>query len=267
MTSPRARAVRRPRRGMVLDADRAVVLDQHARGMRAGLHHQIGALPCGMQIRLRRAPAAPVAGGGLVVAAAFLLRAVEVRIARNAGLHARLQHRVGQFESGQADRTRAAARRRRGTRRRRGLVLGLLEVRQNGIPVPALAAALAPFVVVAVMAAHIHHAVDRAGAAERLAARQIEPAVGELRLRLGLELPVHRRIDIGLGEPERDMDPRIAVGWTGFQQQHAVAAGLRQTRGDHTAGTTRAGDDEVVGVRFLGHSHPSWIPSVKDRRL
>ncbi len=80
-----------------------------------------------------------------------------------------------------------------------GLVLRLLEVRQHRIPVPADAAALAPFVVIAVMAADIDHAVDRAGAAQRLAARQIQPAVGHLRLRLGLELPVHRRIDIGLG--------------------------------------------------------------------
>ena len=226
MTSPRARAVRRPRRGVVLDADRTVVLDQHARGMRPGLHHQIGALPCGMQIRLRRAPAAPVAGRGLVVAAALLLRAVEVGIARNAGLHARLHHGIGKLE---------AARLIRHIQRPAdaveligavGLVLGLLEVRQNGIPIPSLAAALPPFIVVGVMAAHIHHAVDRTGAAERLAARQIQPAVGELRLRHGLELPVHRRIDIGLGEPKRDMDPRIAVGRTGLQQQHAVAAGF-----------------------------------------
>ena len=138
-----------------------------------------------------------------------------------------------------------------------GLVLGLLEVGQDGIPIPPLATALPPFVVVGVMAAHIHHAVDRAGAAERLAARQIEPAVAKLRLRHGLELPVHRRIDVGLGEAERDVDPWIAVGRSGFQQQHAMAAGFRQTRGNHAAGTARASDDEVVGVCFPGHSRPS----------
>ena len=44
-------------RRLVLDADGAVVLDQHARRMRAGAHHQVGPRPRRLQIRLRRAPA------------------------------------------------------------------------------------------------------------------------------------------------------------------------------------------------------------------
>ena len=159
--------------GVEFDADRAVVLDQHARGVRAGADHQVGTLARRLQIGLRGAPAATVQRGRLVVAAAFLLRAVEVGIARDAGLHAGLQHRIGQFELarlvGHVQRAADAVE----VIRAAGLVLGLLEERQDRIPVPALAAALAPFVVIAVVAADIHHAVDRAGAAERLAARQI----------------------------------------------------------------------------------------------
>ena len=187
---------------------------------------RLARLRAGAQIGLRGAPAAAVERRGLVVAAAFLLRAVEVGIARNAGLHAGLQHRIGQFEAARlvGDMQRAAdAVEVIGAAR---LVLRLLEVGQDRIPVPALAAALAPFIVVAVVAADIDHAVDRAGPAKRLAARQIEPAVAKLRLRFGLELPVHRGIDIGLGIAERDVDPRIAVGRPGFQQQHAMAAGF-----------------------------------------
>ena len=158
-------------RGMEFDADRTVVLDQHARRMRAGADHQIGALACRLQIGLRGAPAAAVQRGGLVVAAAFLLRAVEVGIARDAGLHAGLQHRIGEFEA-----TRLIGNMQRAADaveiiRAADLVLRLLEIRQDQVPVPALAAALAPFIVVAVVAADIDHAVDRAGPAKRLAAR------------------------------------------------------------------------------------------------
>ena len=40
------------------------------------------------------------------------------------------------------------------------LVLGFFEVGQDGVPVPADAAALTPFVVVGVMSSYIQHAVD-----------------------------------------------------------------------------------------------------------
>ena len=239
---------------VVFDADRAFVLDQHARRLGAGAHHQVGSLPRRLQIRLRRAPAPLVVAGGLVIAAAFLLRAVEVRIARDAGLHRSLQHRVRQLEPARlvgdvqrpADAVEFVA--------AAGLVLRLLEVRQHGIPVPAFAAALPPFVVVGVAAAHIDHAVDRAGPAQRLAARQVQPPVGKLRLRCALEFPVHLRVDIGLGKAERDVDPGVAVRRPGFQQQHAMAAGFRQPRGDHAARAAGAGDDEVVGIWLVRHS-------------
>ena len=64
------------------------------------------------------------------------------------------------------------------------IVLGALEVGQHRVVVPALAAALAPFVVVGGVAAHIDHAVDRAGAAQHLAARLVHDAVVELGLGL-----------------------------------------------------------------------------------
>ena len=101
------------------------------------------------------------------------------------------------------------------------LVLGLLEERQDAIPVPALAAALAPAVVIGRGAAHVDHAVDRAGAAQHLAARLVEGAAVELRLGLALEHPVDPRIGVGLGVAERDMDPRVAVG----RQPRAAARG------------------------------------------
>src|SRR5476651_2120540 len=128
------------------------------------------------------------------------------------------------------------------------LVLGFLEVRQHGIPVPADAAALAPLIVIGVMPAYIYHAVDRTGPAKCLAARKIQTAVMHLRLRFGFEFPVHRGIDIGLGITERNVDPGVLVGRPGFQQQDTVVAGFRQTAGNGAAGGASAGNDEVVAV-------------------
>src|SRR6516164_5869953 len=96
------------------------------------------------------------------------------------------------------------------------LVLRLLEKRQYRIPIPAFAAALAPAVVIGRCAAHIDHAVDRAGAAQHFAARLIEGAVVELLLGLALEHPVDPRVGKGLGVTERDVDPRVAVASSGF---------------------------------------------------
>src|SRR5262249_56695935 len=70
------------------------------------------------------------------------------------------------------------------------LVLGAAEVGQHVLEAPAGVAELAPAVVVGVLAAHIEEAVDRARAAEQLAARLDDPAVVELGLRLGGIEPV-----------------------------------------------------------------------------
>src|SRR5689334_19955880 len=182
---------------MEFNAHRAVILDQHARRMGASADHQIGAVARRTQVGLRGTPPAALECGGLVVAAALLLCTIEIPVARDSSLYASLQDRIGQFELGRlvADIQRTAdAVELIGTAR---LVLGLLEVGQNRIPIPALAAALAPLIVVAMIATNVHHAIDRTGAAQRLAPRQIEPTIVELRLRLSLEPPVHNGIDIG----------------------------------------------------------------------
>ena len=249
-------------RGMEFDADRTVVLEQHARRMRAGADHQIGALACRSQIGLGGAPATAVQCRRLVVPTTFLLCTVEVGVGRNAGLHAGLQHRIGEFEAARLVGNMQRAADAVEVIRAAGLVLRLLEVRQDRIPVPALAAALAPFIVVAVVAADIDHAVDRAGPAKRLAARQIEAAVAKLRLRFGLEFPVHRGIDIGLGVAEGDVDPGVPIGRPCFQQQHAMSAGFGEARCHHAAGRTGTGDDEVVGLS-LSPPSPLRLPAAR----
>ena len=139
------------------------------------------------------------------------------------------------------------------------VVLRLLEERQHRIPVPALAAKLAPVVVIRRIAAHIHHAVDRTGAAEHLAARQIQRAVVQCLLGRAVEHPVDARIGKCLGVADGNVDPRIAVANAGFQQQHPIASGLRKAGRHNAAGRSRAGNDKVV-FSSVRHRQISPLP-------
>ena len=144
-------------------------------------HGQVGPSPGRAKIAHRRAPAPSAPCRGLIKSGTFLLRAVEIGIAGNAGLHAGLDECLRQL---------SAARLIRNAQRPAGavegvgstlLVLGLLEIGQDRLPAPTLAIALAPFVIVRRRAAHVDHAVQRAGAAQHLAARLIRCPVVELR--------------------------------------------------------------------------------------
>src|SRR6266567_9383953 len=123
-------------------------------------------------------------------------------------------------------------------------------------PIPALAAALAPIVIIRRRAAHIDHAVDRASAAEDLAARLVEGAAVELRLGLALEHPVDPGVGVRLGVAERDMDPGVAVWPAGFEQQHAIFPGFAEPRRDRATRRAGAGDDEVECLCRVCHAVP-----------
>src|SRR3546814_13444395 len=68
---------------------------------------------------------------------------------------------------------------------------------------PAAVAALRPAVEIHALAAVVDVAVDRAGAAQRLAARRPDPPPAGPLARLNVVEPVHRRIDHGLHEVDR----------------------------------------------------------------
>src|SRR5215472_1899333 len=143
------------------------------------------------------------------------------------------------------------------------LVLGFLEERQHRIPIPALTAALPPAVIIHWRAAHIDHAIDRAGAAEHLAARLVESAVVELLLGFALEHPVEPRVGKRLRVAERNVDPRIAVAAACFEQQHAPASGFAEPSRDGTTGRSGAGDDKV---KDLARSRHSSFPKILAKR-
>ena len=52
----------------------------------------------------------------------------------------------------------------------------------------------------------------------------------------------------------------LRVAAAGFQQQHAIAAGFAEPRGDRAAGRAGAGDDVVEAFVVDGHRFPPAWP-------
>ena len=144
------------------DADRALAFQQNRGGHRLGDQGQIAARPGRFQKRARGGPAFAVLLGDLVVAEAFLLAVVVVRIARIALGRGGVDEGVQQFGAfphfGNVQHAALVA---------GGIALALeifrlLEVGEHGIVGPAAVSELRPGVVVERIAANIQHAVDRA---------------------------------------------------------------------------------------------------------
>src|SRR5205807_8857261 len=118
---------------------------------------------------------------------------------------------------------------------------------------PAAAAHLRPIVVIGRVAADIEHTVDRAGAAQGLAARPLQlPAIGA-----GLAFAEVIPVDLGVVEdaqhPGRNMNPDVAVGRPSLEQ-HDPRAILAEPAGHDATG--RAGPDHdiicVICVHIVG---------------
>ena len=90
--------------------------------------------------------------------------------------------------------------------------LHALEVGQHVRVGPALGALALPAVVVAAVAAHVGHHVDRGRAAEHLAAHRLDLAAAHVRLGLVVVAPVEHLVVVQLAEPQRDLDVGVIVG-------------------------------------------------------
>jgi hypothetical protein len=188
-----------------------------------------------VQVGDRGRAAHAVALRQLVAAHALLLAGVEVVQLGDAGRGRRLHERVGE----RVHRVRVRhAERAAGAVELGGaalVVLGALEVGQHVVPAPAGVAEVAPLVVVAPVAADVDHRVERRGAAEHAAARDVDAAAVERGLGLGGEVPVEGRL-VELGERHRDVEPVLAVRRSGLDQADRDVRVLREAVGQHAAG-------------------------------
>ncbi len=142
-------------------------------------------------------------------------------------------------------------------------VLEALEVRQHLGIAPAVVAECPPAIVVLALAANRNQPIDRAGSAERLPARPVDPAVVHSGLRLGVKAPVDAGIEHRLGIADRDVDPRVRVARTGFEQQHGMPAVSREAIGEDATGGASADDDVVRRER--GHGGPGGMRSAREK--
>ena len=264
----RARLLERVLAGAVLDADGARALEEHPRDLRARLQLEVRALDHGMEVGPRRAqpPAAPdVAVEGRE---ALLSVAVDVGGEFVAGLLGRLEEGLEKRVRGRAalelQRPVAAA-----------ILVGagqarlhLLEVRQAVRVVPRLhAGVVRPALDVERIAALEDHPVDRARAAQHLAARVVDLAAVHVRLGLGLVLPVVEAAADRPGQRGRhvDEDVPLRVHPAGLEDEHAVRRIRSQPVGERTPGRSAPDDDEVVrrdchGPSGFGVSQPRALP-------
>ena len=258
----------------------ALAVEQQAHDLGMRLDLQVAAAEHGPQEALGGVPAHAGLLVDVEVAAALVVAVVEVVDLGNAGLGGRVAEGVEDLpaDARLLDAPFAAARvhlvegtRLEGVRLQRPLVLVLLEVGQHVVPGPAGIAHLAPQVVVARLAAHVDHAVDRGAAAQHLAARIVEAAAVEARLRRGLEAPVGARIAHQVEVADGDVDPVVVVLAAGFQQQHARLGIGGQAVGQQAPGRAGADDDVVVGFcrhgrRFLAHHRFYFVDAPSQNR-
>ena len=225
---------------LVFDANGTTFLDQDAPGHRTGHDVQVRARHGRPQVGVRRRPAHAVLDRHVHRAEALLhvaVRIVGLAVAclvagLDEGAVERVLHVVA---AGDVQRTVAAAI----FVAAGGEGLRLAEVGQAVAIAPAAGAERLPLVEVVRMAAHVDEAVDRGRAAQDLAARAVDGAAVEARLRRGVVAPVV------LGSVHRDrerrghLDEDAAVAAAELEDQHFGPRVLGQARGQHAARPSR----------------------------
>src|SRR6266849_5592969 len=159
----------------------------------------------------------------MIIARAFLLRAVEVVIARNAELAGPGDDRLDKLMFAADRRTPERAVRAVKSGIAEGSVLETAEVRQHTGVAPSGVACGCPSIVILALAANGYETVDRARAAERLSPRPIDAAPVHPGVGLGIETPIDLGVEHRFRITDRNVDPRVAVRRSGLQQQHRVA--------------------------------------------
>ena len=233
----------------------ALAVEHQPLDKRVRLHRQVAPVQHGAQEALGGVPADAGLLVDVEIAAALVVAAVEVLDLGDAGLAppprgTRPGSPSGCAASSMRHSPPRACRSSKASGVERPLVLVLLEVGQHVVPAPAGIAHLPPGVVVARLAAHVDHAVDRRAAAQHAPARIGEAAAVQAGLGGGLEAPVGARVAHQVEVADGDVDPVVVVPAARLQQQHAPGRIGRQPVGQQAPRRPRADDDRVVGVCF-----------------
>ena len=202
----------------VVEADRALAPEPDAGDEGERLDAQVGARPRRIEVGPGRRPAATPVDVAVEAGEALLPVAVDVVGQREAGLLGGLEEHPEQRVGGRAalEQQRAVGASPGVTGRAPGVVeagLHPLEVRQAVQVVPRLQAGVGrPPLEVHRVAALEDHAVDRAAAAQDLAARVVDPPVVHVRLGVGLVLPVVEPVADRERQRRGHVDQRVEAG-------------------------------------------------------
>jgi hypothetical protein len=230
------------------------------------LEPQVRPVPHRHEEAARRRPAPAALLRHLVVGRARVVAAIEIVDRRDAGLRRRFAERLQQRPAHALPLDAAFAAGAMRSALAKAMILVLLEERQHVLPAPAGESELAPMVVVAGLAAHVEHGIDRRRSADHLAARIRQAAAVEPLLRQRAVHPVGARIADGEKIADRDVVPDPVVAAARLEQEHSLVGIGGEPVGQQAAGRTGADDDVVVlAVDHLRHALLMRLPSRTDR--
>src|SRR5262249_23063287 len=126
------------------------------------------------------------------------------------------------------------------------VVLHAFEVRKNILVSPAARPKPFPVIEIACRTTQEDEAIYGARASDDLAPRPIDASAIELWLGLRLVTPVQTGIDHHPAEPHGDMDPRMPVPATGFDEAKRDRWIFRDPGRHHAAGRATADYDNIV---------------------
>ncbi len=194
----------------------------------------------------RRALPAPVLDIIMIIADAFPAPGVEIVVARQAHLLARLDHPVCKriMELGGRDMHRAAHAMLVGCAKL--MILNRVEGPQHGVPAPSLRAALFPLFVIFRLAPDIDHAIDSGRAAQASAPQPDLARVQSFFTRL-LDREILRKCRVAdqLRHALWHANEHMLVLAASFQKQHPIRWIFRKLVGKHATSAACTDNDEV----------------------
>ncbi len=235
----------------ITHTDGTLSLQDQSGRMGMGDDAKVPPLHRGLQECGRGADPAALADRTLGVTHALLRGAVIVRVARDAVLHRTLDEGIAKGVAPRdiADLHRAVTPAERVIAAQ--TPLHPPEIGQHVRIAPAAIAALGPVVEIHPLPAIVDMAVDRRGAAQRLSPRREDPAPRRALARLHVVAPVDTPVAEGLDEACGDVDERVPVTRTGFQNGDGGAWVLGQPACQDRARRARAHDHIVKFVHGL----------------
>ena len=245
---------------LVVDAERAPLLQADAAHQRPRLDLEIAPVHDGLEEHARRAAAPAAHHGHFAALEAFGLAAVIV-----------IRRRIARSDAGGANLLIEHVRPGNGDFQfPRCTVIGIFpqpalfrfaEVRQNIGVTPAGEAQTRPIVIVAPVAPRIDHAVDHRRAAQSLAARNVDSPPVEMRLGFTFEVPIQVAPEHVLWECHGHVFEQPGRRTARLQEQNAHRRILSQSIRENTSRGPGPDDDVVVSLRRNArHGFSSPVP-------